>query len=346
MDEPFGEGDLIPAGPALAPWEVIPPNESDAIQALVAALEAQVRAAAVAAPARRDAHPKAHGCVEAEFRILNNLPDSLRAGLFSTPGRYQAWIRFSNGSEQPQDDSVGDARGMAIKLMEVGESKSGTQDFIMINNPTLFVRDAADYVDFQAATANPLRFFFPSFNPFRFRLRELLVARQIKSKAVSNPLNIQYWSVTPFLFGKVACKFSARPAGKAFSFNDRSTPNFLRDNLAKSLADSEAIFDFCAQLQTQPSRMPIEDPRIEWRESQSTFIPVARITIPRQSFDAPERVAFCENISFTPWHGLDAHRPLGGINRVRRSVYEAISRLRHDLNGTPRSEPQATPRIS
>lgn len=34
-----------------------------------------------------------------------------------------------------------------------------------------------------------------------------------------------------------------------------------------------------------------------------------------------------------------AHRPLGGINRVRRTVDETISRLRHDLNGTPRGEP-------
>ena len=38
---------------------------------------------------------------------------------------------------------------------------------------------------------------------------------------------------------------------------------------------------------------------------------------------------------------LEAHRPLGGINRLRRTVYETISRLRHDLNGIPRAEPAA-----
>ena len=68
-------------------------------------------------------------------------------------------------------------------------------------------------------------------------------------------------------------------------------------------------------------------------------MPVASITIPAQSFDSPEQDAFCENLSFTPWHCIDAHRPLGGINRVRRVVYEAISRLRHDLNAAPRREP-------
>jgi len=30
---------------------------------------------------------------------------------------------------------------------------------------------------------------------------------------------------------------------------------------------------------------------------------------------------------------------LGGINRVRRGVYETISGLRHEINGTPRQEP-------
>ena len=66
---------------------------------------------------------------------------------------------------------------------------------------------------------------------------------------------------------------------------------------------------------------------------------VARVTIPPQDFDSPEQRAFCENLSFTAWHGLAAHRPLGGLNRLRRTVYDAVSRLRHEINGTPRVEP-------
>jgi hypothetical protein len=87
--------------------------------------------------------------------------------------------------------------------------------------------------------------------------------------------------------------------------------------------------------------MPVEDPTIVWPEDRSPFVPVARLTLLRQDLDTPERHAFGEALSFTPWHGLDAHRPLGGINRVRRVVYDAISRLRHDLNGQPRVEPAA-----
>ena len=48
-----------------------------------------------------------------------------------------------------------------------------------------------------------------------------------------------------------------------------------------------------------------------------------------------------ENLSFTPWHSLPEHRPIGGINRVRKAVYLAVSTLRHRLNQAPRVEPTA-----
>ncbi|HYI81948.1 MAG TPA: catalase, partial [Acetobacteraceae bacterium] len=118
--------------------------------------------------------------------------------------------------------------------------------------------------------------------------------------------------------------------------------NFLRANLARHLAKAEARFEFMVQPRTDADAMPIEDPRVEWDEAASPFVPVAALTIPRQDFDTAERDAFGENLSFTPWHCLEAHRPLGGINRVRRTVYETISRLRHELNGAPREEPAAT----
>ncbi|MEK1942330.1 MAG: hypothetical protein AAAB16_18325, partial [Pseudomonas sp.] len=36
--------------------------------------------------------------------------------------------------------------------------------------------------------------------------------------------------------------------------------------------------------------------------------------------------------SFNPWHALPEHRPLGGINRLRKAVYEAVSAYRHERN--------------
>ena len=328
--------ELIPPGPSAA--ETVPPGEEAATAAIVRAVEATVRAAAKSGPARRDAHAKAHGCVKAEFRVLDGLPDALRVGLFAEPRAYQAWIRFSNGSGNPQADKTGDGRGMAIKVMGVAGSRSGTQDFLMINNPTFFVRDAADYVDFNTASPQS-KFFFPGWNPFDFRLRELLIARSIVKQTVLNPLNLRYWTMVPFALGGDACKFSARPAGPPSPFVQDALADYLRDNLVRHLTATPASFDFMAQRRATPATMPIEDPRIEWSEAAAPFTPVARIAIEPQAFDGAEQRAMCESLSFTPWHGLEAHRPLGGINRVRRAVYETISRLRHDLNATPRQEP-------
>ena len=85
--------------------------------------------------------------------------------------------------------------------------------------------------------------------------------------------------------------------------------------------------------------MSVEDSRIEWTELDAPFVKVATITIPRQVFSTPAQDAFGEHLSFTPWHALPEHRPLGGMNRVRRDVYEAVSVLRHELNGAERREP-------
>ena len=333
---------IFSALPALAASiEDVPANEDSAIQQTVRMIEESVRTEAKNGSAHRDAHPKAHGCVQAKFSVLHKLPDEMRLGIFKEFREYPAWIRYSNASGKVQDDSVGDARGMAIKLMGVEGSESGTQDFVMINHPVFFVRNAADYVDFQKALSegSPVKFFFPSLNPFKFRLHELGIANKITGKEVANPLGIQYWSTTPYGFGDTSMKFSVRSCSATSPFRATYSPNFLHENMWKQLDQDDACFDFMVQLRKRPLVMPIEDPTIEWSEEDSPFIPVAKITIPRQAFDSPKQVSFCENLSFTPWHTIPEHRPLGGINRVRKVVYDTISRVRHELNGEQRREP-------
>lgn len=323
--------------------ELVPANEALAIHQIAQIVEENIRTEAKKGCAHRDVHFKAHGCVKAEFRVLS-LPDSMQVGIFAEPRTYPAWIRYSNGSGKVQNDSVGDGRGMAIKLMGVESSQSGTQDFLMINHPVFFVRNAADYVEFQKAVSQDAinKFFFPGLNPLNFRLHELATAIAIRSKKVDNPLDIQYWSATPYHFGdNTAMKFSVRPCGKPNQSLSAETtaPDFLRENMQKHLAYDDACFDFMVQLRTHPVTMPIEDPAIEWSEKDSPFVPVAKITIPAQTFTTPEQMKFCENLSFTPWHAIRDHQPLGGINRVRKAIYETSSRIRHELNDIERHEP-------
>ena len=73
----------------------------------------------------------------------------------------------------------------------------------------------------------------------------------------------------------------------------------------------------------------IENVCNEWPAAKYPFETVATLTIEPQEFDSPERRVACENLFFTPWHGVSEHRPLGGINRMRKAVYEASAGMRH-----------------
>jgi hypothetical protein len=62
--------------------EEVPANEEAATQQIVQMIKASVWDEAKNGLARRDAHAKAHGCVQAEFRVLDNLPEKVRVGIF------------------------------------------------------------------------------------------------------------------------------------------------------------------------------------------------------------------------------------------------------------------------
>jgi hypothetical protein len=96
--------------------------------------------------------------------------------------------------------------------------------------------------------------------------------------------------------------------------------------------------EFLVQPRTS-NAMDVEDSMTEWKEAQAPFYQVATILIPQQNFDTSEQNAFCENLSFSPWHALPDHKPLGIVNRLRKVIYDQISRTRHEMNSTRRQEP-------
>ena len=301
-------------------------------------------------PALRDAHPKAHGCVHATFQVEDDLPPQLAQGVFVKGKSYPAWIRFSNGAQDAtQPDAKGDGRGMAIKLLDVpgekilsNEREAQTQDFIMINYPVFFADDPASYLALihRTGSSNPLA---KLGQLLALGLNGALIAHAITSSKIASPLETRYWSMVPYRLGdpphKQAIKFSARPQLPArTAIPGNPTPNFLRETMIEQLAAGAVRFDFEVQPRTTPD-MSVENSMIEWKEADAPFFKVATITIPQQLFATPERDRFGEILSFTPWHALPQHRPLGAINRVRRVVYQTISELRHNLNGTQPREP-------
>ncbi len=305
-----------------------------------------------ARPATRGLHAKGR-CLQAEVSIDNGeLPAELRVGLFASNRTHPAWVRFSNGDPHVQADREGDVRAMAIKLLDVpgeklleSEADATTHDFLLNHTPAVATADVihfADVIDHAESGRNPALAFL-DWNPFDIELDSILLAIDAITTPIINPLSTSYWSQTPYRLGPEASavKYRARPCeGQALGLEfDDEDPNHFTPSMEEQLERGDVCFEFAVQRQTDPERMPIEDASIEWSTSESPFIPVARIVFSAQDFVSEEQVDSCEHFSFTPWHALPEHRPLGSLNRARKRAYDTISARRHGLNDRPRVEP-------
>jgi hypothetical protein len=158
---------------------------------------------------KRDAHLNPHGCVTGELRVLPDIEPRLRQGVFSEPGkRYPVWVRFSNGTMA--DDTKPDGRGMAIKLLGVPgekllpeELQAQTQDFVMVNHHTFFLRDPAEYLEFFDGQVEGEQFgYFIGWNPLAWHLRELRIGLDLLLQKVPSPLATTYFSMLPYKLGE------------------------------------------------------------------------------------------------------------------------------------------------
>ncbi len=305
---------------------------------------------------RRDAHAKNHGCALADFSVTERLEEPFRQGVFA--GRkYQAWVRFSSGNEGANSDWKPDARGMAIKVLGVpgtklleGEQDAQTQDFLMIDNPVFFIRNVEEYArltKFQGE-GSQFGYFFEGKNPFKWRLREFRLGLGILNVDMPLPKALpatEFHSMSAYKLGPrnnvkfmtkpVACKAGGDVASRWVSWSR----NGLGDDLRDSLKADAACFDLMMQMQVPGKNMPVEDTTVRWSRNDSPFVTVARVELKKQDIKPQMDNGFCENLSFTPWHALPEHRPVGGLNRVRKAVYQNISRYRRCMNGMFYGEP-------
>jgi len=327
----------------LDPGEHLWPDEEAHTARIVGIIESTLARRYSKGTTRRDAHPKAHGAVRAIFQVEKNLAHPFAQGAF-VPGReYKAWVRFSNGNGNPRrPDIEGDARGMALKLCGVpGDklhpSERATQDFICISHPVFFIDDPARYVKIvERGTSESA--LVRALLPLALGLKGARIASTIQKKVIASPLECRYWSSVPYRLGtSAAVKYSLRPQLDGSKIPASPTQDYLREAMAKTLSERDATFDFLVQL--RPPNGSVEDTQTEWLEAESPFVKVATLVIPKQTFTTPAQDAFAENLSFSPWHSLPDHKPLGVVNRVRRVVYEAISAFRHARNEAARPEP-------
>ena len=266
--------------------------------------------------------------VQADFVVPDALPEAHRVGLFAVPRTFAAWIRFANAGSD--SDRERDIRGMSIQVQNVeGENLTpgaSTQDFVLNSHPVMIAATTRDFLELLRANEAG------GFRRAIYFLTHLTSAR-IGAAARQNPschLDIQYWSTTPYQFGpNRVVKYAVRPTSRRTSTKPATlTDTYLTDAMRTRLDQEEATFDFLIQFHVDDRRTPIEDATVEWRPQDAPYHRVGIIRIPRQRFEDADRVTRGERMTFNPWHCLQAHGPLGGMNRARREIYRAMADFR------------------
>lgn len=290
---------------------------------------------------QRGQHAKLNGCVKATFKVRPDIPDAFKIGLFGMALDFEVAIRFSNGSQS--DDLKPDIHGMAIKLLKVPgkkvlevEADATEQDFILADNPVFFIRNASDYALFMEDFATSVTQGKP---PERFlsylkenHPEDIPVFLCFRQHIQSDPLTSTYWSQVPYAFGSeegTVCRYRCSPTTEAVaSATPSQSHNYLRERMIERLAPGqhEVVFDFTVQVKTGASKSVVDNPTVGWDEP---FVSVATIHIPAQIFDTDEQNRYGDSLSFSPWHSLSEHRPVGEINEIRKVVYLASQTRRH-----------------
>ena len=333
----------------LAPAQEEPlPDEERYTQEIIDEISAFTRENWLPGAAQRFGNTKTFGVLRGEFTVLPDLPEHLRQGLFATPRRYPAWVRFSGpGPFAPPDlEDLGQC-SVAIKVMGVDGPKlmpdeERTQDLILVSPASFVTPDIRENSRMQkwVRAKAPLGYLLDP--PGRHLLH--LAMQLLYSPMHANPLEVQYYSNVPFLLGEGrAVEYSLKPRQRGRTrIPAHPTENYLREAMVRTLARGDWEMDFMVQVQTDPHRMPIEDATVKWPERLSPYVPVARLRLPAQRFDSDAQLAFADVLRYNPWHSLPEHRPLGNSNRARRRMYAELAQLRQSMNAVPHVEPDGS----
>ena len=317
--------------------------------------------------ATRSVHAKAHGVMRGTMTVLDGLPSQLAQGLFATPGHYDVALRFSTLPGDILDDSVSTPRGLALKVIGVqgprlpGSESDVTQDFVMVNGPAFAAPTPAKFLanlKLLAATTDKAEGAKKVLSAVARGTETVIEAFGGKSAMVNtmggqpetNILGETFYSQTPFLYGDHVAKFSVAPVFElskltGIAIDTGASPNALREAVSTYFAAHGGEWDFGVQLCTNIESMPIEDASVAWPEDASPYVTVARLAVePQDTWSTDGVAAIDEGLAFSPWHGLAAHRPLGGVNRARNTTYTSSAKFRSQHNGCPIHEPKSPAR--
>lgn len=318
----------------------------------------------------RSLHAKSHALLGGELEALPNLPAPLAQGMFAHPARYPVVMRLSTNRGDIHDDGVSVPRGMAIKVIGVeGERLPGsegqvTQDWVLVNQPFFTEPDLRVFrrnLGFVDATTDTGQVWKKTVGATLRPIVALVRAlggwapnmTTIGGHPPTNPLGEIFYSQVPFRHGDHVAKVALAPISpmlkvlknKPVALHGR--PNALREEMIEHFRTHGGEWELQVQLRTNADTMPIEDASAEWPEKESPYVPVARVTVPPQPAWSEARARQVDDsLAFSPWHGLEAHRPLGSVNRARLEAYVEGARFRAERNRCPIGEPSTRVALS
>ena len=318
--------------------------------------------------ALRSVHAKSHGILEGEFEVFGGLPGPLAQGIFAEPSTYPVVMRFSTIPGDLLDDSISTPRGLAIKIIGVegerleGSEQDSNQDFVMVNGPTFNAPNAKAFhksLKLLAPTTDRIPGVKKGVSAVMRTVEKTLevfggesaLAKALGGEPPTHILGETFYSQLPIRYGDFVAKVQVAPvspdltvlAGKTI---DIGRPDILRELVVDHFSSNTSVWEFRVQLCADLETMPIDDPTKRWDEAKSPFVAVARLTVqPQPAWSKARSEAVDDGMSFSPWHGIDGHRPLGELMRIRKEVYDRSQRFRSERNRCPVKEPLTLERL-
>jgi hypothetical protein len=315
--------------------------------------------------ALRSVHAKTHGLLTGQLQVLPHLPDELAQGIFQTPGTWPVVMRLSTIPGDILDDDISTPRGLAVKVIGVdgdrleGSEDDVTQDFVLVTGPAFGAPNAKKFLSqlkLLAATTDRAPGLKSALAAvFRGTERAIEAVggqsstlRTLGGYPETPILGETFYSQAPILFGPYMAKIAVMPASPSLRaltevrMDFSGKPNALRDAVVEYFAKNAAEWEVRVQLCTDLQKMPIENASVAWPEELCPYLTVARIVAPPQvAWSTARALAIDDTMSFSPWHGVAAHRPIGSMMRVRQLSYRMSAKFRTDHNGGAAREPRS-----
>jgi hypothetical protein len=318
--------------------------------------------------AYRPVHAKSHGVLVGSLQILGGLPKPLAQGLFANPATYGTVLRFSTNPGDMLADSVSSPRGLAVKVLNVpGEmlpthAPNTTQDFLCVDAKAFGVSDAAGFLGQLKLLDKTLELSEPvkqTVSTIARGTNTVLGIAGVHSGALdalghlyTHILGETYSTVVPLRYGEYVAKLAIVPSSENLKelsgrlIDAAAGYNALEDLVRNFFSSHTAVWEIQVQLALVSGDTPIEDASKQWPEDKTPFQTVAFLTVePQNSYSDARQVYVDERLSFSPWHALAAHRPLGGIMRARWKAYEEAKEFRMKRNMRCATEPVSVDEI-